>query len=214
MEHKSIPVRSITEADRNLNVMQPSEFEALTRAIKRVGFLQPVLVRAGPIASDGAPSNYTMVDGHHRLRAACELGMAEVPAVVIGFDEEMPSDEIIAVSMNRIRGQVDLAGVALLAQELYESGTGLEDLGLMGFSEQELKELIDTASGSDLPDLSDMSTTMGDEPEPDHVARPFLLELTFKSSDEVKKVKKALRKAAGKGADLSFGLLRLIGEDA
>src|SRR5262245_52239332 len=68
----------IDDAPVNPNRMSPDKYGALVRAIKRLGFLQPLVVEA---RSDG---RFTMRDGHHRRRALVELGMDTcIPSVVV-----------------------------------------------------------------------------------------------------------------------------------
>ena len=43
-------------------------------------------------------------------------------------------------------------------------------------------------------------------------AKPFSLEILFTNRDDLKRAKRALKKAAGKTGDFAKGLLRLIGD--
>jgi ParB family chromosome partitioning protein len=55
--------------------------EELAKSIQDVGFLQPVVVRR---AEDG----FILISGERRYRAAQQLGLREIPAVIRDFDEE------------------------------------------------------------------------------------------------------------------------------
>jgi ParB family chromosome partitioning protein len=55
--------------------------EELAKSIQDVGFLQPVVVRR---ADDG----FILISGERRFRAAQQLGLREIPAVIRDFDEE------------------------------------------------------------------------------------------------------------------------------
>lgn len=219
-----LPPTLLVPADNNPNVMPQSDYGRLVAAIKKFGFLQPVLVRleegvkvtpeelearvrlGEPLAS--------VVDGAHRLRAAQEIGLTEIPCIVLepgdtGFD----SAEVLRVGMNRLRGELNLSEVGNILAELQQDGWTTEDLSLTGFSEGEINDLIDTATRDTDDDLSGMGNT----PPPDDLdpppPRPFLIEILFSSREEYQQARKGLRRAAGSGNELSVGLLRLLGEE-
>lgn len=81
---------------RNPQYVTPADMEALKASIQRDGFLSPILVR--PIAG----GRYEVVSGNHRLMAARELGLAEIPAVVIRLSD--PDAARLAVNLNTIHG--------------------------------------------------------------------------------------------------------------
>jgi hypothetical protein len=130
-----------------------------------------------------------------------------VPAVIAETDED---PRLIALAMNRIRGETDLAVAGMMIEELIEAGIDQDMLSISGFSERELSDLLEAMNSSDEPNLDDLgSATMPDDPSAP-VKKPFLLELTFRKKEDLQAVKKALRKAVGKGGDLADGMLRLI----
>ena len=59
--------------------MTSVQFQALVRVIREHGFLQPILVRH--VTDSGGGSYFEIVDGHHRVLAAQELGIQDVPMV-------------------------------------------------------------------------------------------------------------------------------------
>ena len=94
----------LRDADENPNKMEPEQLSMLAEAIRRKGFLQPILVRR-------VEGQYEIIDGHHRTRAAREVGLTEIPCLVATncSDEDAAA---LRIGMNRFRGELDLAGTA------------------------------------------------------------------------------------------------------
>jgi ParB family chromosome partitioning protein len=61
----------------------------LLKSIENKGILEPILVR--PLAPEEAPpkgKQYQIISGERRYQAASQLGMAEIPAIVMEVDED------------------------------------------------------------------------------------------------------------------------------
>lgn len=202
-----VALGALVASPTNANVMDRSKYVALVESIKKLGFIIPIVIQA----IDGSVSSYLIVDGHHRVKAAHELSMTDVPAIVLDGSEDA---RLVALAVNRLRGETDLAVAALIITELVESGMEPIDLEITGFSQRELQELMSAASSLDDVELEDMDGVEVPEEVGARVARPFLLDLTFRSKEDLAAARKALRKAAGKGAELSEGLLRIIRAEA
>jgi ParB family chromosome partitioning protein len=106
------------------NAKQPRvEFDAddlaeLVQSIREVGVLQPIVVRALPSSSAGAPAQYELVMGERRLRASKELGLATIPAVVKDTaDENMLRDALLE---NLHRSQLNPLEEASAYQQLLD----------------------------------------------------------------------------------------------
>lgn len=196
--------------DKNPNVMPEDEFRRLVLAMKKHGFLQPVLVRDAGADSPG----YEVIDGVHRVRAAKECGIDVVPCVEVTSGE----DETIAlrIGMNRLRGELDLAVVAEQLFDLQQEGWSTEALTVTGYSQQEIEDMLDAAA----PDTGDVragatsgdddSDETGDDDKPEPGAR-LVLEVEMPegtSKSKLTALKRKLRKA-GDG-DLGAGLLALV----
>jgi DNA modification methylase len=115
--------------------------------MERFGFTIPMLV-----AEDG-----TIIAGHGRLMAAAQLGLAEVPVMVaLGWSEE--DRRLYTLADNRLAeiAEWDPEMLRIEIGELRED-FGIEDMSLIGFSAEDLAEilpdaLIDATGGLTDPD--------------------------------------------------------------
>lgn len=200
----AVPVASIVPPAHNPNVMREDDFARLRTNIQREGFLQPILVRRVP---GGDPPLWDVIDGAHRLRAAVEIGLRDVPCVVLPADYPDDKARLLQIGMNRLRGQLDLTEVAGVLAELDGA-----DLALSGFSDSEIAGLLAAIAP---PDLSQIGADVGDVLVDDDSDRApkFDLVLPFDSAADLKAAKRALKKAAGKGGTLTRGLKAALGLD-
>lgn len=201
---QQVSIASLVPDPNNPNVMDPARYAELRRAIEQEGFLQPILV--APIAE--APGRFWLVDGHHRVRAAAEVGYIDVPAIA----REMTGQQVtlLRMGMNRLRGELDLTKATDLLQGLVKAGVPLDALWLSGFSPSELDGLL-RAPEVRQDDFPAVSPVLADEPVA--AERPFALEVSFGSRQDLVAVKRALRRAGGASRDMAFGLLAVLGLD-
>lgn len=213
----SVPVATLVDPEMNPNVMEPEQYELLKQAIAREGFLQPVLVRdplPGELPPDqetlarlGAAPWFRIVDGVHRVKAAREVGVVDIPIMVVDVDAQKAAT--LQIGMNKMRGELDLGAVANVLTELHDGGWSVPDLTLTGFTEAEINDLLKATS----PDDVMTGPIAGPDDEPDTPTDgTFVLEVTFTSAKDMRKAKRALQRAAGKGRELGEGLLHLLGE--
>ena len=108
-------VRWIVPGQVHPNPRQPRKvfheeaYEQLKRSIARDGILQPVLVRA-------ANGGFELIAGERRWRAAMELGLEQIPALVRGFGEERSLE--LALVENLQRSDLNAIEVAFAYREL------------------------------------------------------------------------------------------------
>jgi ParB family chromosome partitioning protein len=207
----------IERVGENPNVMEPEQFALLIAAIKRVGFLQPVLVRdpkdlppnEEAIARLGGRPYWEIIDGVHRVRAAHAAGLESVPAVVVDSDEAEAA--ALQIGMNRMRGELNLGVVARTLDALQSEGWDREELALTGFSTKEIDDLLKAIAPPEDPLTGGAAGTVDPresaEPKEESEER-FVLEIPFASKKALTSAKKVLRRA-GDG-DLTKGLLHLI----
>ena len=124
------PVTKLVPYEKNARTHSPDQIAQLSASIVEFGFVNPILVdtEAGVIA------------GHGRLAAAKDLGLDEVPVVVL--DHLSPTQRkayVIADNQLALNAGWDMS---LLQSELGDLA-GLDfDLSLVGFSDDELKDLL------------------------------------------------------------------------
>lgn len=201
----SMTPEEISDAPVNPNHMSEEKYAALVASVRKLGTVSQLpIVRAKP------EGGYVMVDGHHRLRAAKEVGLTSLQCVVVDADADM--GQALALSMNHLRGELNLSEAAKVVNDLDVRGWSLEDMGMTGFSTDEVMDLLKAANaGTDEILPRDVQVTMT-ETESSDGPRMFLLEVEFSRREDFQKAKRGLKRAAGKGKDLAHGLLRLLGE--
>lgn len=115
---------------RNARTHSPEQVAQIAASIVEFGFNAPILV-----ASDAG-----IVAGHGRLLAARMLGLVEVPVVVLDhLSEAQRRAYIIADNKLALNAGWD---AKVLAQELRDLESEGLDLAVMGFSDEELEDLL------------------------------------------------------------------------
>ena len=129
--------------------------DAVAESIRRFGFRQPLVVDAEGV----------IVCGHTRYKAALKLGLEEVP-VHVATDRSPEQIRAYRIADNKV---ADLAtwDLELLPIELSELQGMDFDLGLLGFSEDELATLLDPGVKEGLTDPDEVP-----EPPDDPVTKP------------------------------------------
>lgn len=117
MRVKSVPVGSLVPHPRNVN---EGDVGAIVTSIKADGFLVPLIVQTD--TPDGEERNVILA-GKHRWLAAKELGMKTIPVVPVTVDDT----EAVRIMLNDNRardlGRNDDEALALLLQELGNTGS-------------------------------------------------------------------------------------------
>lgn len=134
IEHIATAELARMAAPYNPRMIQDHDLEALRKSLKFFGTVEPVVVnrRSGHI-----------VGGHQRVKAAEAEGIDSLPVVWVDLDE--PSEKQLNLALNKISGEWDLDKLAAVLADLDAAGA---DLGLTGFTEAELEELL---LGGDTP---------------------------------------------------------------
>jgi len=202
-----IALDALDACDNNPNVMGDADVATLAKAMGKFGNLQPILV-----ATNGAPTGrFRIVDGHHRSAAARLAGRDVVDAIVLPADYPPEDERMLRISMNRLRGELDLGIVSEVIAAMHAEGTSIDDLLLSGYSADELDALIRAAS--DAPTGEElMGQSMTNPDTAPAAATSFVLEVPFATKAEMARAKRAMKRAAS-GALLGTGLLSLIEGD-
>jgi len=124
------PVGRLIPYDRNPRTHCDTQVAQIAASIAEFGFTSPLLVdsKAGIIA------------GHGRLLAARKLDLAEVPVIVLDHLTEIQKRAYL-IADNKLAEQAGW-DEELLAQEFAALEADGFDLGLTGFSDEELKDLL------------------------------------------------------------------------
>lgn len=180
--------------------LQPGDpdYESLKKSIEKFGFVQNIVYnqRTGNI-----------VGGHQRIKVLKDLGYKEIMTSVVDVDEQQ--EKALNIGLNKIEGEWDFDKLRILMEDLQESGL---DLGLTGFADYEIEDLLNGNPGEydDLlePDEDNPYTTKiviptyeitGDKPELEKLVdaeKTEQLKDEIKSSQLPKVEKEFLLKAA------------------
>ena len=154
---REIPIEEICPAPYNPRKdLKPGdpEYEKLRQVMGHFDLVQPLVwnQRTG-----------NLVGGHQRLKILKERGDLTVPVVVVELDEN--EEKALNVALNNVQGDWDETKLSDLLQELRCSDF---DLGLTGFSIEELDALLPTTIGrtdeDSVPELQPQPVTiLGDE---------------------------------------------------
>lgn len=109
VEYMSID--SVKPNGYNPNRQSDRDFDLLLRSMREDGFTQPIIAQR---------ATRMIVDGEHRWRAARELGLPEIPVVLVDMtDEQM---RVATLRHNRARGSEDVELGADVLRDLRELG--------------------------------------------------------------------------------------------
>ena len=120
---------------KNARRHPPEQIDQIAASMERFGFTIPMLV-----AEDG-----TIIAGHGRLMAAAQLGLAEVPVMVArGWSEE--DRRLYTLADNRL-AEIAEWDPEMLRIEIGElrADFGIEDMSLIGFSAEDLADILPEA---------------------------------------------------------------------
>lgn len=132
-----VDVRDLQPYAKNARTHSPAQVEEIAESIKTFGFNNPILIdiENGVIA------------GHGRLEAALYLGMTEVPAIKLShLTEAEKRAYIIADNKLALNAGWDND---LLSAELEAIALSGIDLSLLGFSDEELAEILSPGEDND-----------------------------------------------------------------
>ncbi len=123
-------VTALKEYEGNPRQISEQAVAGVAASIREFGFKVPILVDGGGV----------LIAGHTRLRAARQLGMDKVPVIRAG-DLTPEQVRALRVADNKLHELAEW-NMELLPIELKDLEVANFDLGLLGFSDDELKELL------------------------------------------------------------------------
>jgi ParB-like chromosome segregation protein Spo0J len=131
MQIKEVAVDKLIPYAKNSRTHSETQIAQIAASIKEFGFRNPILV-------DGAD----VIAGHGRLLAARKLNLKQVPTIDCSDLTETQKKAYI-IADNKLAMNAGWDG-ELLALEMEELLKGNFNLELLGFTENELDELLDT----------------------------------------------------------------------
>lgn len=176
------PLDRLKPYERNARTHSPEQVAQIAASIREFGFTNPVLV-------DGADG---ILAGHGRLAAAKAMGMAEVPVIVLHhLDQKQRRAYVLADNKLAANAGWD---EELLRMELTDLGEMDFELSLIGFSEDELAQLMPEVEKLEaMPELADSD-------------REPIQQMTFTlHDDQAEIVKEAIEKAKAMGPFVDTG---------
>ena len=127
--HATFPVADLIPYARNSRTHNEEQISQIMASIKEFGFTNPILIGGDNV----------IIAGHGRLLAAQRLGLTEVPVICLpDLTETQRKALVIADNKIALNAGWDEEMLALEMKELEESDFNLD---ILGFSEDELKEL-------------------------------------------------------------------------
>lgn len=154
MTHNNIKLQNVTELvpyARNSRTHSDEQIAQIAASIREFGWTNPVLV----------DKNNTIIAGHGRVLAARRLGMDEVPTLSL---EHLTDAQVRAyvIADNKLALNAGWDD-ALLASELEALKQEGFELGIVGFTEQELEELRSFAEENEKEEVVKYSTELDQE---------------------------------------------------
>ena len=170
------PVERLVPYERNARTHSPEQLAQIAASIVEFGFTNPILV-----ASDAG-----IIAGHGRLEAAKQLGLAEVPVVVL--DHLTPAQRRAYVIADNQLALISGWDDELLKNELAELGELEFDLTLLGWGENlpTFESEVDLSALDELEDPTDQLA--------DGVMKALQIEFRPEDYEEAKALVTAARK--------------------
>jgi ParB-like chromosome segregation protein Spo0J len=132
------PLSRLLPYERNARTHSPEQVAQIAASIQEFGFTNPILVDG----DDG------ILAGHGRLAAAKDLGLTQVPVIVLDhLTEAQRRAYVIADNKLALNAGWDVDMLAMEVEALREDDFNLD---LLGFSEEELKGLTEDGWASDI----------------------------------------------------------------
>ena len=135
----------------NPRTIAAATLEALTRWIRQLGLVDPLIARR---------ESLQLIGGHQRLVAARKAGLDTVPVVLVDIDAD--GAQLLGIALNRIQGEWD---DDLLARVLHDLDAKAHDPTVAGFSRADLTALfrqLEVRERRDRPEAFDLEAALAD----------------------------------------------------
>ena len=123
-EQKTLATSSLVEADYNPRQISANDFNSLKESIYKFGMAEPLVVNSHKERKG------IVIGGHQRLNACRDLGIKEVPCLVVSLPIE--EEKELNIRLNRNHGEFDFDILANLfdAGDLLDWGMTARELDL------------------------------------------------------------------------------------
>ncbi|MCL5072485.1 MAG: ParB N-terminal domain-containing protein [Actinobacteria bacterium] len=131
MDIQKLKISQIKQAKYNPRLdLQPGdvEYEKIKRSILEFDLVEPLVWNK---------QTGNLVGGHQRLKVLQELGKNEVEVAIVDLPQSR--EKALNVALNKVQGGWDFTKLKDLLQEI---DTGEFDIGITGFDENEIEELL------------------------------------------------------------------------
>ena len=136
---QKIDISKIKFDKTNPNIVSEQQMKGLQKAIRKFGYLVPVVLN----------QRYQVLDGEHRVKAYQKMGIKNIPAYVLNVDKF--DGKILRQVMNKLKGTHDPLKDSTEFQLLFKNEK-LEDLAkLLALPERIFLDSMDTADHAKLP---------------------------------------------------------------
>ena len=140
LEIVMVPVEDLIPDEDNPNEMDERTFDALIEEIREQGFDEPIHARPHP----DMEGKYQIGSGHHRYKAACVIGLGEIPTVIKHWDDRQQKAAL--AKRNALRGQLNKEKMVALYQQLAKGRDPASVQRELGFTDtKSFEKLVDTA---------------------------------------------------------------------
>ena len=137
----NVDIKDIELDPTNPNVMSTEQMAAISKSMKKYGYLVPVII----------DQNNKICDGEHRLQIYKDLGMTKIPAYKVRLETDADRRQLRQI-MNKLHGEHDKARDAdefLAIMQNSKDGSLAELAGLLGQKEQDLNDLLNLFHNTD-----------------------------------------------------------------
>lgn len=154
-----VPADSVQANDYNPNSVAKPEMDLLRRSIEADGYTQPIVVWE-------VEGGYEVIDGFHRHLIGKEMGLPELPVVVVNKESTERSDRIAStIRHNRARGVHRIDSMSNIVAELSRRNWNDEKIAKeLGMDADEVLRLKQITGLSSLFDDEEFSEAW----EPEH----------------------------------------------
>lgn len=139
----------------NPRTMTPAQQAALRESVTRLGFIEPIIVRA-------RNDRFELLNGHHRVALLREMHASEIDAVAVDVPDDVAA-RIAAVALNKISATYDLDQLAAYMDQLIadtqDDPTFLTACGLSDAELTALSAIADPAVAVDTGSPASPDTT-------------------------------------------------------